>query len=139
MATKAKHNQKSKPDGYMDLIRRFPLKPIADDDQHGEAVQIIGELIGRKLDDGTSGYLDTLILLVNRYEDENHTAKGSHISPQDALRAIMTLNNMSQAQMGKIIGSESAISMFLNGERELSKSHIKAIMGRFRIDASLFL
>ena len=51
----------------------------------------------------------------------------------------MKLNGMSQAEMGNVIGSESAVSMFLNGERELSKSHIKAIVERFRVDASLFL
>lgn len=139
MATKAKSNKRSKADAYMELIRRFPLKPIKDDEKHEEAVEIIGELMGRELDDGTSDYLDTLILLVNQYEDENHTPRGVHLSPQQALRAIMNANNMSQAQMGKVIGSESAVSMFLNGERELSKSHIKALVARFRVDAGLFL
>jgi antitoxin component HigA of HigAB toxin-antitoxin module len=45
---------------------------------------------------------------------------------------------LSQAQIGSIIGSESAVSMFLNGERSLSKAHIKALVGRFRVDAILF-
>jgi hypothetical protein len=66
-------------------------------------------------------------------------ASGTHLSPQEALRAIMRANNLSQAQVGKIIGSESAVSMFPSGGRNLSKSHIKALVERFRIDASLFL
>ena len=139
MATKAMPNKPSKADTYMGLVRRFPLKPIKDDQQHAQAVEIVGELVGRKLDDGASGYLDTLVLLVNKYEDENHTPAGAHLSPQEALRAIMNANNMSQAQMGKVIGSESAVSMFLSGRRELSKSHIKALAARFRVDAGLFL
>lgn len=139
MAIKAKVGKRSEADTYMNLIRRFPLKPIKDDDEHEKAVGIIGELMGREHDGGTSDYLDTLILLVNKYEDENHTPAGVHLSPQEALRAIMNTNNLSQAQMGRIIGSESAVSMFLGGERELSKSHIKALVARFRVDASLFL
>ncbi len=139
MAVKAKPYKRSEPDNYVDMIRRFPLKPIKNDDEHAQAVEIIGELMGRKLDSGTSDYLDTLILLVNKYEDENHTPKGVHLSPQEALRAIMTANGMSQAQLGRIIGSESAVSMFLKGERGLSKAHIKAIVAWFRVDASLFL
>ena len=139
MATRATSGKRAKVDGYMSLIRRFPLKPIRDDEQHAQAVEIIGELLGRKLDDGTSDYLDTLILLVNKYEDENHTPLGGEMSPREALRAIMAANNMSQAQVGKVIGSESAVSMFLNGGRELSKSHIKALAARFRVDAGLFL
>ena len=139
MATRATSNKRSKADAYMGLIRRFPLKPIKDDEEHAEAVEMIGELMGRKLDNGASDYLDTLILLVNKYEDESHTPRGVHLSPQEALRAIMNANAMSQAQMGKVIGSESAVSMFLKGERELSKSHIKALVARFRVDAGLFL
>jgi HTH-type transcriptional regulator/antitoxin HigA len=123
----------------MTLISRVPLKPIKNDGQHEQAVEIIGELIGRKLDSGASDYLETLILLVNKYEDENHTPKGVDLSPQEALKAIMNANGISQAQMGKIIGSESAVSMFLKGERGLSKAHIKAIVARFRVDASIFL
>jgi HTH-type transcriptional regulator/antitoxin HigA len=123
----------------MDLIRLFPLKPIKNDREHEQAVEIIGDLMGRKLDGGKSDYLDTLILLVNKYEDENHTPRGDDLTPQEALRAIMNANGMSQAQMGEIIGSESTVSMFLKGERELSKAHIKAIVAQFRVDAALFL
>ena len=120
------------------MNRHIPLKPIENNDQHEQAVAIIGELIGRKCDGGTGDYLDTLILLVNKYEDENHTAIGVDLSPQEALRAIMNVNGISQTQMGKIIGSESAVSMFFKGERGLSKAHIKAIVARFRVDAGLF-
>jgi HTH-type transcriptional regulator/antitoxin HigA len=123
----------------MDLIARFPLRPVKNDAEHEQAVEIIANLIGRKLDTGSSDYLDTLILLVNKYEDENHTPHGTHMSPQQGLEAIMNLNNLSQAQIGRIIGSESAVSMFLKGQRGLSKSHIKALVERFGVDASLFL
>ncbi len=138
MATKIKH--KAKADTYMGLIRRFPLKAIKDDATHERAVEVVGELMCRKLDSGASEYLDTLILLVNKYEDEQHTPMGMDFkTPQQALRAIMGANGMTQAEIGRIIGSESAVSMFLNGERGLSKAQIKALVERFRIDASLFL
>ncbi|MGA2497041.1 MAG: helix-turn-helix domain-containing protein [Tepidisphaeraceae bacterium] len=138
MATKAK-STRPEADTYMELICRFPLKPVKDDARHEQAVAIIGELMGRKLDPGSGDYLDTLILLVNKYEDEHHTPKGAHLTPRQALKAIMNANGMSQAQIGRIIGSESAVSMFLKGERALSKSHIKALAARFRVDASMFL
>jgi HTH-type transcriptional regulator/antitoxin HigA len=138
MTTKIRHN-KAGSDTYMDLIQRFPLKPIKDDAAHEQATQVVGELMGRKLDAGASDYLDTLILLVNKYEDEHHTPMGADMTPKQALRAIMAANNMTQADMGRIIGSESAVSMFLKGERGLSKGQIKALVERFRVDASLFL
>jgi HTH-type transcriptional regulator/antitoxin HigA len=130
---------KADTDTYMNLIQRFPLKPIKDDAAHEQAVGVVGELMGRKLDAGASDYLDTLILLVNKYEDEHHTPMGTDMTPQQALRAIMEANNMTQADMARIIGSESAVSMFLNGERGMSKAQIKALVARFRVDASFFL
>lgn len=139
MPARVKSDNRRVRDSYMELIRRLPLRPVKNDAEHEQAVGIIGELLGRELEGGASDYLDTLILLVNKYEDENHSPKGDHLSPQEAVKAIMKANDMSQGQMGRIIGSESALSMFLNGERELSKAHIKALVARFRVDASLFL
>jgi HTH-type transcriptional regulator/antitoxin HigA len=138
MATKLKP-QLAGPDTYMDLIQRFPLKPIKNDAAHARAVALVGELLGRNLDAGAGDYLDTLLLLVNTYEDQNHTPMGLDLTPRQALRAIMDANNLTQADIGRIIGSESAVSMFLRGQRELSKPQIKALVERFRIDATLFL
>lgn len=66
---------------YMGLIHRFPLKPLKDDAAHSRAVEMIRELIGRELDVGAGDYLDALVLLVNKYEDENHTPGGADQSP----------------------------------------------------------
>jgi HTH-type transcriptional regulator / antitoxin HigA len=126
-------------DAYMELIRKFPLRKLKNDDEHRQAVEIIEKLMGRAIDSGACDYLDMLILIVNKYEDEHHTPKGTQLTPQQALRAIMNANDMTQSEMGKVIGSESVVSMFLKGERELSKSHIKALVARFRVDAALFL
>ena len=124
---------------YMKRVREFALRPLKSDAEHARAVRVIEKWIGRDLDAGASDYLDTLILLVNKYEDENHTVGDSSMTPRQALRAIMDANGMTQAQMGQVIGSESALSMFLKGERGLSKNHIKALVSRFRVDAALFL
>ena len=138
MPTKSPPRRRAAIDTYDGLVRQFQLRPIRSEAEHGRAVEIIGELMGRRLDRGASDYLDTLILLVNKYEDENHAPPGD-LSPREALRAIMAANNLTQAEVGKVIGSESAVSMFLAGERELSKSHIRKLAGRFRVDAGLFL
>lgn len=138
MATKT-NRDRVEADAYMDLVHRFPLKPIKNDAAHQQAVEVVETLMGRKLKAGESDYLDTLILLINKYEDEHHTPTGTELTPQQALRAIMEANTMTQADIGRIIGSESAVSMFLKNERGLSKTQIKALVERFRVDANLFL
>jgi antitoxin component HigA of HigAB toxin-antitoxin module len=58
---------------------------------------------------------------------------------RQVMQALMEANNMTQAQMGEVIGSQSAVSNFLSGERALTKRQIKALVKRFRVDAALFL
>lgn len=125
-------------DSYMELVRRFPLKTIKNDDEHARATEVIEGLMGRDLDDGAGDYLDALLVLVNRYEDEHHTiAEG--MTAREALKALMEFNGLSQADIGRVIGSESAVSMFLKGDRGLSKAQIKKLAERFRVDAAMFL
>lgn len=125
-------------DTYMDLIRRFPLKRIKNVGEHERACAMVSELMGRKLDSGAGDYLDALIILVATYEDENHKI-GDDVTPREALRALMEANDLSQADIGRLIGSESAVSMFLKGQRGLSKMQIKTLAERFKVDASIFL
>jgi HTH-type transcriptional regulator / antitoxin HigA len=135
--TKAR-NPQSISDSYLSLIQRFPLKPINNDREHARASEMVSELIGRNLDSGSADYLDTLLVLVNKYEDESH-AIDERMTPQEAVRSLMEFNGLSQADIGRIIGSESAVSMFLRGDRGLSKSQIKKLAERFKIDAAVFM
>ena len=125
-------------DTYMEWVQRFPLKTIKNDAEHARAASIISDLIGRPLDSGTGDYLDALIVLVNNYEDEQHSMP-DNMTPQAAVRALMDANGLTQADIGRIVGSESAVSMFLRGTRELSKSQIKKLAARFRVDASVLM
>lgn len=125
-------------DSYMELVQRVPLKTIKNDAEHERATTMISSLIGRDLDGGSSDYLDALIVLVNKYEDEHHTL-GQDMTPQQALRALMEANSLNQADIGRIVGSESAISMFFKGTRSLSKAQIKKLAERFKLDATIFM
>ena len=138
MATTKSRSLGRSRDSYMELIRRFALKPIKNDHEHEQASEIISRLMGRALDSGASDYLDTLIVLVNKYEDEHH-AIDERMTPQEALRALMEANGLNQAAVGRIIGSESAVSMFLKGDRSLSKSQIRKLAERFKIDPMVFM
>lgn len=133
-----KTNRPRKRDTYMDLVQEFPLKTVKDDQEHERATAMISRLMGRDLDAGAGDYLDALIVLVSKYEDENH-AISEDMTPQEALRALMAVNDLNQAEIGRIIGSETAVSMFLKGERALSKLQIKKLSDRFKIEPGIFL
>jgi HTH-type transcriptional regulator / antitoxin HigA len=125
-------------DTYMEFVRRFPLKTIKNDDEHERATGMISQLMGRDLDSGAGDYFDALLVLVGKYEDEHHAVDES-MTPRQALRALMESNTLSQADIGRIIGSESAVSVFLKGDRDLSKAQIKKLAERFKVDAAVYI
>ena len=43
------------------------------------------------------------------------------------------------ADIGRLIGSPSAASMILSGDREMSKSQIRTLAAHFKVEASYFL
>lgn len=135
--TKPRNPQRAR-DAYMELVQRFPLKTLKNDDDHRRASGIVSKLIGRQLDTGSGDYLDALLVLIDKYEDEHHPIDDC-MTPQQAVRALMQFNGLSQADVGRIVGSESAVSMFLHGERQLSKAQIKKLADRFHVDAATFL
>lgn len=127
-----------KRDAYTALIQEFPLKKLRDDDEHVKAVAMISRLMGREIDAGSADYLDALLILVNQYEDQHH-AIDEDMTPQQALRALMEANHLRQSDIGRIIGTESGVSMFLKGTRELSKTQILKLAARFKVDPRLFM
>lgn len=135
---KAMTRARAPRDTYLDLIRSVPLKTLKNDSDHARASEVVSQLMGRELDAGAGDYLDALLVLVNDYEDKHHAIDES-LSPQEALRALMQFNGLTQADIGRIIGSESAVSMFLKGQRDLSKRQIKKLATRFKLDATVFL
>ncbi len=137
MAAKLKVRSAGK-DSYLELVKKFPLKTLKTSSEHEAAGAVVSSLIGRSLDRGAGDYLDALIVFVTKYEDE-HDPIGEEMTPQEGLLALMDANGLNQAAIGKVIGSESTVSMFLKGTRSLSKRQARLLSDRFKVDISTFL
>lgn len=82
-------------------------------------------------------FLELLSILIDRYEEENERIDAP--DPLTALRELMVANNVSQAELSKLIGSSGLTSMILSGQRGLSKSQIKLLAQRFNVSPALFV
>ena len=99
----------SADDGYFDLVRRFPLKPLADDADLKAATAIVNELVDRGIDDlseGEEAYLDVLSDLVKKYEDARHPVPDA--SPAEVLRFLIEDRDTNQRAVA--LGSGIAVS-----------------------------
>lgn len=127
-------------DDYLRLVRRFPLRPLRNAKEYDIAASILDELVLRDdLSKGESDYLDGLTTFVEAYDDKHLPVPANRPKALDMLRFLMEQNDMTPAELAKLLGSRSAASMILNGKRAMSKSHIRKLAARFRVDAVVFL
>ena len=127
--------------GYFELVRRFPLKPVASDAELDGAIEVVNELVDRGFENLTTGeeaYLDVLSDLVEKYEKTHHPIPDA--SPVDMLKFFIEEHGTNQraAAIGSGI-AVSTMSEILAGRRQMNLDHVQKLAGFFKIDAGVFL
>lgn len=126
---------------YLDLVKQLPLVPIKDDAQYKAALAFIKKLAIRDegtLDEGQQAYFEALTQFVGDYEDMHLRAEIGRMKPLQALKFLMRENGMKAIDLGKVLGNRSLASQVLNGKRGLSKTHIRLLSERFKVEPGLF-
>ena len=126
-------------DGYFQLVRRFPLRPIRTDGELDQAIAVVNLLIDKgELTPGEDDYLDVLGDLVEKYEAEVHPMPP--VSDAEMLRHLIEARETTQAKVSAATGvAESTISEILGGRRGLSRRHIEALARHFQVSPAIFL
>lgn len=127
-------------DDYLELVRRFPLRPIRTADEMRDAGELLDRYVGRDdLTAGESDYVAALAHFVHEYEGRTIRAKLRRLKPVELLKHLMAENRMNTSDLGAILGSRGLASEVLNGKRGLSKTLIAKLARRFRLDPAFFL
>jgi HTH-type transcriptional regulator/antitoxin HigA len=128
------------PDTYLAMIRKFPLRPIRNDAESEEAFRILDKYFPRDdLDEGTSDYIRVLATLVADYEDKHHPVDTSSVTPLQLLKHLMAENEMTTADLGRLLGNSGLASMILKGKRSISKANAKILGKRFGLNPGAFI
>jgi HTH-type transcriptional regulator/antitoxin HigA len=80
---------------------------------------------------------ELLTLLIERYEDEHYPIADS--DPVSVVKYLIKKGGLTQRSLVPEFGTESAVSMFLSGQRSLTLEQVKKLCARFKLDASVFL
>ena len=123
---------------YLVLVRAFPLVSIRDDAHLAQALEVIDHLIEKpERSAAEEAYLGALTDLVETYENAHVVIPST--TGIDALRYLMTENDLSQADVAPILGTPSIVSEVLAGKRQLALSHIKKLAEHFSVPADVFI
>jgi HTH-type transcriptional regulator/antitoxin HigA len=81
--------------------------------------------------------IELLTLLVERYEQEHYPIPAA--DPVSIVRFILEKQNLRQRDLIPQFGSESAVSMFLAGQRNLTLEQVRKLSARFNLPAEVFI
>ena len=81
--------------------------------------------------------IELLTLLVERYEQVHYPIPPS--DPVSVVRFLIERQQLTQRDLIPQFGSESAVSMFLAGQRKLSLEQVRRLSARFKLPADVFI
>ena len=81
--------------------------------------------------------IELLTLLVERYEEEHYSVpKADAVS---IMRFLIEQQHLTQRDLIPEFGSESAVSMFMTGQRNLTLEQVRKLSIRFKLSADVFI
>jgi HTH-type transcriptional regulator / antitoxin HigA len=81
--------------------------------------------------------IELLTLLVERYEEEHYSVPKA--DPVSIVRFLLEQQHLTQRDLVPQFGSESAVSMFLTGQRNLTLEQVRKLSTRFKLSADVFI
>jgi HTH-type transcriptional regulator/antitoxin HigA len=125
---------------FESLVRAFPPAAIHDAVAYENTIELVNQLTAlSKPTKGQLKYLDTLSILIEHYEDETEGVDPPGANARGVLRYLMEDRQMSASDLGRLLGDRSLGPKILNGNRELSKTHIKRLAEHFNISPVVLL
>jgi antitoxin component HigA of HigAB toxin-antitoxin module len=127
------------PKLYGELVAMLPPRPIHDEVDLANALEMIDRLAGFDLNGDQEDYLDALSVFVEAYEAERFPMDDARLGPLDALKALLAEHGLTASDLGRLLGNRTLGAAILAGRRSLSKAHIKKLAAHFKVEPGLFL
>jgi HTH-type transcriptional regulator/antitoxin HigA len=126
------------PSAYIELLKAFPPRPIASEEEFVATQEVIDSLIDRgKLTPDEQDYLNVLGTLVYEYE-QLHYEPIPDIQGVELIEALLTEFDLRQKDLVPIFKTESIVCAVLNGQRQLTVNHIRKLADFFHISPAAF-
>jgi HTH-type transcriptional regulator/antitoxin HigA len=133
-------------DDYLDLVKRFPLRPLRTEAELEEATLLFSRLAGRvePLSEGERDYMEAIEQFIDTYESKQKKSAfltdNPFKTPTDFLRHVVKQAGMSVNDLARVLGlTHAAASMILSGKRAISRANAVKLSHHFHVDVSGFI
>jgi antitoxin component HigA of HigAB toxin-antitoxin module len=119
----------------------MPPMAIRDDVQHANVTETIDRLMQiNKLSRGQSDYLETLLELVEAYENRRHVIELTDLTGLATLNYFLDQAGVSGSDLARLLGAHVTLgSKILNGSRRLTWENAKTLGAHFKVSPALFM
>ena len=124
---------------YSKLLLAFPPHTIKNETEYGAVQAEIDRLIDQaNLSAAEEDYLDLLGTLLWAYEVRTENKQAYELSGVALIKGLMELHGLKQKDLLPIFKTKSITSAVLNGQRQLTATHINRLATFFNVSHALF-
>jgi HTH-type transcriptional regulator / antitoxin HigA len=126
---------------YAKLLADTLPRVVTDSEEYDRLETVANKLLNKgenKISPEEDQLLGLLTNLLEEYEARTLPPL-EDIPPAGALRFLMDENDLKQADLEDVFGSQSAVSRALNGSRRISIDQAKGLARKFKVSAELFI
>lgn len=127
------------PETYGELVGLFMPRPLHDDVDYRNALNVLDALAGFEMNPDQEDYFEAIATFVEKYEAQRHALEDADATPVELLRSLVDAHGMSESDLGRLLGDRSLGHRVLTGQRELSKSHIRTLAEHFSLNPAALL
>lgn len=121
-----------------EMIAKGAPRIIQNDQELATYTEALFELTALKNpSDSEAAAIELLTLLVERYEAQHYVVPAA--DAVSVVRLLIEQQSLAQRDLVPQFGSESAVSMFLAGQRKLTLEQVRKLSTRFHLPADVFL
>lgn len=124
-------------ESYAKLLAKYQPKVIETEEENEAAIALAEELERRDRTPEEDAFLDLLVTLIEKFEDEHYQLHAS--TTQSILQHLMEARDIRQEDLIGVIGSRDVVSEVVNGKRGISKAQAKALGEFFHVSDELFI
>ena len=122
---------------YGSLLMQTRPHIIRDDEDNERCIELLEILVNQDhLTPEQEELIGVYRLLIQDYEKRFVIVPGA--TQAEIVQHLMKANNLSPKDMEPVLGTKSAVSMVLSGERPLSKAQLKRLTDRFHVSTEVF-
>lgn len=123
---------------YVELVKRFALAEIQDDEHLEQANTVLRDLLGRPVSPEEQLYVDALSTLIESYETARYGEPSAQ--PHEFLDLLLCTNELEVDEVALQIGVEPAeLAALRQGQRPFSVAIATSLADYFAVDRQAFL